>query len=70
MGARAREIADQHGIVLIADEVQSGYGRTGRMFAVEHFGVEPDLITVAKSIAGGVPHLRRDRQGGDHERRA
>jgi 4-aminobutyrate aminotransferase/(S)-3-amino-2-methylpropionate transaminase len=50
-----REIADQHGIVLIADEVQSGYGRTGRMFAVEHFGVEPDLITVAKSIAGGVP---------------
>ncbi len=50
-----REIADQHGIVLIADEVQSGYGRTGRMFAVEHFGVEPDLIIVAKSIAGGVP---------------
>jgi len=50
-----REIADQHGIVLIADEVQSGYGRTGRMFAVEHFGVEPDLITVAKSMAAGVP---------------
>ncbi len=50
-----REIADEHGIVLIADEVQSGYGRTGRMFAVEHFGVEPDLITVAKSIAAGVP---------------
>jgi 4-aminobutyrate aminotransferase/(S)-3-amino-2-methylpropionate transaminase len=41
--------------VLIADEVQSGYGRTGRMFAMEHFGVEPDLVTVAKSIAGGVP---------------
>ena len=50
-----REIADEHGIVLIADEVQSGYGRTGKMFAVEHFGVEPDLITVAKSIGAGVP---------------
>jgi 4-aminobutyrate aminotransferase / (S)-3-amino-2-methylpropionate transaminase / 5-aminovalerate transaminase len=50
-----RQIADEHGIVLIADEVQSGYGRTGKMFAVEHFGVEPDLITVAKSIAAGVP---------------
>jgi 4-aminobutyrate aminotransferase/(S)-3-amino-2-methylpropionate transaminase len=50
-----REIADEHGIVLIADEVQSGYGRTGRMFAIEHFGVEPDIITVAKSIAAGVP---------------
>jgi 4-aminobutyrate aminotransferase/(S)-3-amino-2-methylpropionate transaminase len=50
-----RQIADEYGIVLIADEVQSGYGRTGRMFAVEHFGVEPDLITVAKSMAAGVP---------------
>jgi 4-aminobutyrate aminotransferase/(S)-3-amino-2-methylpropionate transaminase len=50
-----REICDEHGIVLIADEVQSGYGRTGRMFAMEHFGVEPDLVCVAKSIAGGVP---------------
>jgi 4-aminobutyrate aminotransferase/(S)-3-amino-2-methylpropionate transaminase len=50
-----RELCDEHGIVLIADEVQSGFGRTGRMFAVEHFGVEPDLITVAKSIAAGVP---------------
>jgi len=50
-----REIADEHGIVLIADEVQSGYGRTGRMFAIEHFGVEPDIITVAKSMAAGVP---------------
>jgi len=50
-----REICDEHGIVLIADEVQSGYGRTGRMFAMEHFGVEPDLVTVAKSIAGGMP---------------
>ena len=50
-----REIADANGIVLIADEVQSGYGRTGKMFGIEHFGVEPDLITVAKSIAAGVP---------------
>jgi 4-aminobutyrate aminotransferase/(S)-3-amino-2-methylpropionate transaminase len=50
-----REVCDEHGIVLIADEVQSGYGRTGRMFAMEHFGVEPDLICVAKSIAGGLP---------------
>ena len=50
-----REIADEHGIVLIADEVQTGFGRTGKMFAIEHFGVEPDLITVAKSIAAGVP---------------
>jgi 4-aminobutyrate aminotransferase/(S)-3-amino-2-methylpropionate transaminase len=50
-----RAICDEHGIVLIVDEVQSGYGRTGRMFAIEHFGIEPDLITVAKSIAGGLP---------------
>jgi 4-aminobutyrate aminotransferase/(S)-3-amino-2-methylpropionate transaminase len=50
-----REIADEHGIVLICDEVQSGYGRTGKMFAVEHFGIEPDLITIAKSMAAGVP---------------
>jgi 4-aminobutyrate aminotransferase/(S)-3-amino-2-methylpropionate transaminase len=50
-----RAICDEHGIVLIADEVQSGYGRTGRMFAMEHFGVEPDLITVAKSMGAGLP---------------
>ena len=50
-----RELADEYGIVLIADEVQSGYGRTGKMFAVEHFGIEPDLITVAKSMGAGVP---------------
>ncbi len=50
-----RDIASRHGIVLIADEVQSGFGRTGRMFAVEHAGVEPDLITMAKSLAGGFP---------------
>jgi 4-aminobutyrate aminotransferase / (S)-3-amino-2-methylpropionate transaminase / 5-aminovalerate transaminase len=50
-----REICDDHGIVLVCDEVQSGFARTGRFFAIEHFGVEPDLITVAKSIAMGIP---------------
>jgi len=50
-----RAICDRHGILLIADEIQSGFGRTGAMFAVEHSGVVPDLITVAKSMAGGYP---------------
>ena len=50
-----RRIADEHGIVLVADEVQTGFARTGRMFAMEHYGVEPDLITIAKSLAGGLP---------------
>ena len=50
-----REICDEHGIVLVCDEVQTGFARTGRFFAIEHFGVEPDLITVAKSIAMGMP---------------
>jgi 4-aminobutyrate aminotransferase/(S)-3-amino-2-methylpropionate transaminase len=50
-----REICDAHGILLVADEVQTGFGRTGRMFAMEHFDVEPDLMVVAKSIAGGLP---------------
>ncbi len=50
-----RRICDEHGIVLVADEVQTGFGRTGRMFAMEHFEVEADLIVVAKSIAGGLP---------------
>ena len=50
-----REICDQHGIMLIADEVQAGFGRTGKWFAIEHSGVTPDLITVAKSMAGGYP---------------
>jgi len=50
-----REICDKYGIVLISDEVQSGIGRTGRWFAIEHFGVEPDLITTAKSLGGGMP---------------
>ncbi len=50
-----REICDTHGILLIADEIQAGFGRTGTMFAIEHSGVVPDLITVAKSMAGGYP---------------
>ena len=50
-----RELASHHGIVLIVDEVQSGFGRTGKFFAIEHFGIEPDLLVVAKSIAAGVP---------------
>ena len=50
-----RAICDRYAIVLVADEVQTGFGRTGRMFAMEHFGVEPDLMTVAKSIAAGLP---------------
>jgi 4-aminobutyrate aminotransferase / (S)-3-amino-2-methylpropionate transaminase / 5-aminovalerate transaminase len=50
-----RDLCDEHGIVLIVDEVQTGFGRTGAMFAIEHYGVEPDLMTVAKSIAAGLP---------------
>jgi 4-aminobutyrate aminotransferase/(S)-3-amino-2-methylpropionate transaminase len=50
-----RQICDKYGIVFIADEVQSGFGRTGAMFAIEHYGVEPDLVVVAKSLASGLP---------------
>ena len=50
-----RAICDEYGICLIADEVQTGFARTGKLFAIEHYDVEPDLITVAKSIAGGFP---------------
>ncbi len=53
--AGVRRICDEHGIVLIVDEVQTGFGRTGRMFALEHYGIEADLMTVAKSIAAGLP---------------
>jgi 4-aminobutyrate aminotransferase len=50
-----RRICDEHGIVLVCDEIQTGFGRTGKIFAVEHSGVVPDLITVAKAMAGGFP---------------
>jgi 4-aminobutyrate aminotransferase/(S)-3-amino-2-methylpropionate transaminase len=50
-----RRLCDLHGIVLVIDEIQSGFARTGRMFAVEHAGIEPDLMTLAKSLAGGFP---------------
>lgn len=53
--AALREICDTHGIVLIADEVQTGFARTGRMFGIEHSGIEPDIITVAKALGGGFP---------------
>jgi acetylornithine/LysW-gamma-L-lysine aminotransferase len=51
----ARRICDERGALLIVDEIQTGFGRTGKMFAVQHYGVTPDLLTCAKSIAGGVP---------------
>ena len=50
-----RELCDEHGILLVADEVQTGFGRTGTFFAIEQSGVEPDLVCVAKSIAAGLP---------------
>ncbi|HAQ05988.1 MAG TPA: 4-aminobutyrate--2-oxoglutarate transaminase [Bacillus bacterium] len=50
-----KKLCDQHGILFIADEIQTGFGRTGKMFAMEHFGVVPDLITMSKSIAAGLP---------------
>jgi 4-aminobutyrate aminotransferase len=52
---RVREICDQNGILLIADEIQSGFGRTGRWFAFENFGITPDIMTVAKGLASGMP---------------
>ena len=51
----ARKICDERGALLILDEIQTGFGRTGKMFAIEHFGITPDLLTCAKSLAGGVP---------------
>lgn len=52
---RIRELCDEHGIVMITDEIQCGFGRTGRLFAVEHYDIVPDLITTAKSLAAGMP---------------
>ncbi|MBV5347233.1 aminotransferase class III-fold pyridoxal phosphate-dependent enzyme, partial [bacterium] len=51
----ARRICDERGALLIIDEIQTGFGRTGKMFAIQHYGVTPDLLTCAKSLAGGVP---------------
>ena len=50
-----RELCDEHGIVMVADEIQSAYGRTGKMFAMEHYGIKPDLTCVGKSMGGGLP---------------
>ncbi len=63
-----KEVLDRHGILFIADEVQSGFGRTGAMFAIEHYGVEPDIMATAKGIADGFPlgcvhFARRNRSG-------
>jgi 4-aminobutyrate aminotransferase/(S)-3-amino-2-methylpropionate transaminase len=52
---QVRQVCDRHGILLIVDEVQTGFGRTGKMFASHHFGVEADIVTSAKSLAGGLP---------------
>ncbi|MCC6616907.1 MAG: 4-aminobutyrate--2-oxoglutarate transaminase [Anaerolineae bacterium] len=52
---RIRELCTEHGIVMVADEIQCGFGRTGRLFACEHYGIEPDLIATAKSLAAGMP---------------
>lgn len=52
---KIRDLADQHGIVMIADEIQCGFGRTGKLFAIEHSGIIPDLVVTAKSLGGGMP---------------
>ena len=70
---RLREITREHGILLIADEVQTGFGRTGEMFAVRHWDVEPDILVMAKGIASGLPlsgHPRTCRAHGGLEARA
>ena len=52
---RIRELCDEHGMLMIADEIQSGFGRTGKLFAVDHYGIVPDLLVTGKSIASGMP---------------
>jgi 4-aminobutyrate aminotransferase len=53
--ARLKSLAERHGILLVADEIQTGMGRTGRMFAMEHWDVVPDLVCIAKGVASGLP---------------
>ena len=65
--ARLRELCDRHGILLIADEVQSGAGRTGKMWAIEHWDVEPDILLTAKGIASGMPIGAMVAQGRRHD---
>jgi 4-aminobutyrate aminotransferase len=52
---RLKELVEKYGILFVVDEIQTGIGRTGKMFAIEHWGVEPDIITIAKGIASGMP---------------
>jgi 4-aminobutyrate aminotransferase len=52
---RIRQICDRHGILMVVDEVQSGMGRTGKLFAIEHWNIQPDIVTIAKGIASGLP---------------
>ncbi len=61
-----QEICRKHGILLIADEIQTGFGRTGKMFASEHFDIEPDLLVTAKTLGGGLPLAAVTGQSGDH----
>ncbi|MGT2491248.1 aspartate aminotransferase family protein [Cupriavidus basilensis] len=63
---KLRELTTNHGIVLIADEIQTGFGRTGELFAFQQAGIQPDLVTVAKSLAGGLPLSRRRRPRRNH----
>ena len=63
-----RRICDEHGIVMVVDEVQTGFARTGRMWAIEHYDVEPDLVTDGQVDRRGPAAVRRGRQGADHGR--